>query len=184
MQQKKAACTTLLFGSTSGLNLPKYLIFYLFRGSNPYSCLKPHFCIFFEPFFVRFGLTLIWEIQPSNLPVFTKKPPKSAVFSMCIFFVYPLWSRWQDSNLRPLRPERSALPNWATPRQYTLYHREKGISLYHDKLHYGICSTSVQSASSFAGLDFTVFSHYITHGIFCQLFFCWLNHYFSKKCMC
>ena len=27
-----------------------------------------------------------------------------------------LESRWQDSNLRPLRPERSALPNWATPR--------------------------------------------------------------------
>ena len=26
------------------------------------------------------------------------------------------WSRWQDSNLRLLRPERSALPNWATPR--------------------------------------------------------------------
>ena len=25
-------------------------------------------------------------------------------------------SRRQDSNLRPLRPERSALPNWATPR--------------------------------------------------------------------
>ena len=26
------------------------------------------------------------------------------------------WSRWQDSNLRPLRPERSALPNCATSR--------------------------------------------------------------------
>ena len=26
------------------------------------------------------------------------------------------WSRWQDLNLRPLRPERSALPNWATSR--------------------------------------------------------------------
>ena len=31
------------------------------------------------------------------------------------------WSRWQDSNLRPLRPERSALPNWATPRDIKLY---------------------------------------------------------------
>ena len=144
----------------AALICPNIKIFGLFRGSNPYSCLKPHFCIFFELFFVRFGLTLIQEIQPSNLPVFTKKPPISAVFSMCIFFVYPLWSRWQDSNLRPLRPERSALPNWATPRQCTLYHREKGISPYNDKLHYGISSTSVQSASSFAGLDFTVFSHY------------------------
>ena len=28
----------------------------------------------------------------------------------------PLWSGWQDLNLRPLRPERSALPNWATSR--------------------------------------------------------------------
>ena len=27
-----------------------------------------------------------------------------------------LWSRWRDSNPRPLRPERSALPSWATPR--------------------------------------------------------------------
>ena len=27
-----------------------------------------------------------------------------------------LWSRWQDLNLRLLRPERSTLPNWATPR--------------------------------------------------------------------
>ena len=27
-----------------------------------------------------------------------------------------LWSRWQDSNLRPPRPERGALPSWATPR--------------------------------------------------------------------
>ena len=26
------------------------------------------------------------------------------------------WSGWQDLNLRPLRPERSALPNWATSR--------------------------------------------------------------------
>ena len=26
------------------------------------------------------------------------------------------WSGWQDLNLRPLRPERSALPNCATPR--------------------------------------------------------------------
>lgn len=25
-------------------------------------------------------------------------------------------SEWQDSNLRPLRPERSALPSWATLR--------------------------------------------------------------------
>ena len=32
------------------------------------------------------------------------------------------WSRWQDSNLRLLRPERSALPNWATPRYYNLNH--------------------------------------------------------------
>ena len=26
------------------------------------------------------------------------------------------WSRWRDLNPRPLRPERSALPSWATPR--------------------------------------------------------------------
>ena len=33
---------------------------------------------------------------------------------------YGLWSRWRDSNPRPLRPERSALPNWATPRNIGL----------------------------------------------------------------
>ena len=26
------------------------------------------------------------------------------------------WSGWRDLNARPLRPERSALPNWATSR--------------------------------------------------------------------
>ena len=33
------------------------------------------------------------------------------------------WSGWQDSNLRPHRPERCALPSWATSRQqYLLYY--------------------------------------------------------------
>ena len=41
------------------------------------------------------------------------------------------WSRWQDSNLRLLRPERSALPNWATSRYISniLYHIGKGLSI-------------------------------------------------------
>ena len=94
--------------------MPKYSIFGLFRGSNPYSCLNQHFCIFFEPFFVRFGLTLIREIQPPNLPIFTKKPPKSAVFSMCIFFVYTLWWREMDSNHRSRRQQIYSLPPLAT----------------------------------------------------------------------
>ena len=29
---------------------------------------------------------------------------------------WPYKSRWQDSNLRPQRPERCTPPNWATPR--------------------------------------------------------------------
>ena len=40
---------------------------------------------------------------------------------LCINECWWLWSRWQDLNLRPLRPERSALPNWATPRYLILY---------------------------------------------------------------
>ena len=32
--------------------------------------------------------------------------------------VFCFWSRWRDSNPRLLRPERSALPNWATPRYW------------------------------------------------------------------
>ena len=40
------------------------------------------------------------------------------------------WSRWRDLNPRPLRPERSALPNWATPRNTTviLYHTHQTLS--------------------------------------------------------
>ena len=30
---------------------------------------------------------------------------------------WPKKSRWQDSNLRPQRPERCTPPNWATPRE-------------------------------------------------------------------
>ena len=37
-------------------------------------------------------------------------------YSKRVVFLPFFWSRWQDLNLRPLRPERSALPNWATPR--------------------------------------------------------------------
>ena len=88
--KKKAACATLLLGSTGGLNLPKYSILCSFRGSNPYSCLNPHFCIYFNPFFVRFGLTLTRQISLPNSLKYEEKPPISAVFSMCIFFVYPL----------------------------------------------------------------------------------------------
>ena len=29
-------------------------------------------------------------------------------------------SEWRDSNTRPLRPERSALPSWATLRNYLI----------------------------------------------------------------
>ena len=35
----------------------------------------------------------------------------------CINTCVPMWSEWQDSNLRLRRPERRALPNWATPRK-------------------------------------------------------------------
>ena len=55
-------------------------------------------------------------------PIKTEKTLiKSEFFCGYIFFVALWWSRWQDLNLRPLRPERSALPNWATPRYLILY---------------------------------------------------------------
>ena len=48
-----------------------------------------------------------------------KGPPtgwiRSADAADPVFFTYKKSMR-QDLNLRPLRPERSALPNWATPR--------------------------------------------------------------------
>ena len=41
--------------------------------------------------------------------------------NLMILVIYPIWgggkwSRWEDLNLRPLRPERSTLPDCATPR--------------------------------------------------------------------
>ena len=32
--------------------------------------------------------------------------------------IYFLWSEWQDSNLRPLVPKTSVLPDWTTPRYF------------------------------------------------------------------
>ena len=55
----------------------------------------------------------------TNLSV---KGSRSAVHKKCeaVFWTARISckyeSRWQDSNLRPLRPERNALPSWATPR--------------------------------------------------------------------
>ena len=54
---------------------------------------------------------VVAEQQPSRTWVPNFKSKKRGGASLFAF-----WSRWQDSNLRPLRPERSALPNWATPR--------------------------------------------------------------------
>ena len=42
-----------------------------------------------------------------------KIPPQNGIFATGIS-----WSRREDLNLRPLRPERSALPDCATPRNY------------------------------------------------------------------
>ena len=47
-------------------------------------------------------------------PYFRKKIPGNLDFST--FLGISSSSRRQDSNLRPPRPERGALPNWATPR--------------------------------------------------------------------
>lgn len=88
---KKAACATLLFGSAGGLKLPQYSVFCLPVGSSPYSCLNPHFCIYFNPFFVRFELTLTRQISLPNSLKYEEKPPFSAVFQVCIYFVCTLW---------------------------------------------------------------------------------------------
>ena len=51
-----------------------------------------------------------------DIPLLLQWIKKSTCFHKSIF-----WSRWRDSNTRPLRPERSALPNWATPRNIKFY---------------------------------------------------------------
>ena len=45
--------------------------------------------------------------------IFLQKKTDTAQHSICFYL-----SRWQDSNLRLPRPERGALPNWATPRYF------------------------------------------------------------------
>ena len=45
-----------------------------------------------------------------------KKPDIFGLFAGDIFFVSTLWSECRDSNPRPLGPEPSAIPSFATPR--------------------------------------------------------------------
>ena len=58
------------------------------------------------------GFFNIERVFRTDLKHKAKKEPQLRV---CVSRL-SIWSRWQDLNLRPLRPERSALPNWATPR--------------------------------------------------------------------
>ena len=67
---------------------------------------------------------------------------------MCAFF----WSRWQDSNLRLRRPERRALPSWATSRYIfhakLVYHKQYILSTRLRKKH--ICNADVLFSTKFA----------------------------------
>lgn len=53
--------------------------------------------------------------------------------------IFLFWSGWQDSNLRPLRPERNALPSWATSRNAKYVTTKSNFCLLHcyqsPKLH-------------------------------------------------
>ena len=56
-------------------------------------------------------------ILSSTFSIFSKiRLRKREKQAASVFTACRRWSRWQDLNLRPLRPERSALPSWATPR--------------------------------------------------------------------
>ena len=81
---------------------------------------------------VDVGLVSLWHpILPTHrqqtrrtiLPLRTPRPPKNPTARTlgCGFGLSSMsrditWSGWRDSNPRPLRPERSALPNCATAR--------------------------------------------------------------------
>ena len=67
-----------------------------------------------------------------------------------IFLVRLSWSRWQDLNLRPLRPERSTLPNWATPRQrnYYIIFFDPCQALFSDSPRFLFCSCQTYVTST------------------------------------
>ena len=74
-----------------------------------------------------------------------------------------LWSRWQDLNLRPLRPERSALPSWATPRNIKLKHwHATNKSIYEKKKKVKRNSTTFQHTRQKAMKEFLpLLFHYV-----------------------
>ena len=64
------------------------------------------------------SILLFLEIVKKRVCLYEKN--ESCNTNGIITFVL-IWSRWQDSNLRPHRPERYALPNCATPRFFTSF---------------------------------------------------------------
>ena len=58
--------------------------------------------------------TASWPVRESN-PGLRRERASSWPLDQQAIFNF-IQSRRRDSNTRPLRPERSALPNWATPR--------------------------------------------------------------------
>ena len=82
------------------------------------------------------------------------------------------WSRWEDLNLRPPRPERGALPNWATPRKNTPEYR--GI------ISFG-CGTRIRTQTNRVRVCCATFTQY--HSIYCcsKRFFRSNSNYYSRK---
>ena len=69
---------------------------FVWSGWEDYSGFRPHELVAWAPRF---------------------KPPISDKFkAKSHSFLWPIWSGWLDSNQRPRRPERRALPGCATPR--------------------------------------------------------------------
>ena len=55
-----------------------------------------------------------WPVRESNPGLRRERASSWPLDQQAVCFI--IESRRRDSNTRPLRPERSALPNWATPR--------------------------------------------------------------------
>ena len=58
--------------------------------------------------------TASWPVRESNPGLRRERASSWPLDQQAVCFI--IESRRRDSNTRPLRPERSALPNWATPR--------------------------------------------------------------------
>ena len=78
-----------------------------------FSCINENYDRYKKRSCMEFH-TASWPVRESNPGLRRERASSWPLDQQAVCFI--IESRRRDSNTRPLRPERSALPNWATPR--------------------------------------------------------------------